>query len=284
MVSSVEYIQVHPNITLRCFIRSGEPDAPQLLFLHGFASSGFRFTEGIFNFLPQNWTLAAFDFPGFGGSAPLAGHTTLDCFRDIALALCDKLNYKSPFIFGMSMGGTVAIKVADKMPERFSGLILQGAGTWGIDRFIPSFSLFTYFLSMRARAFPTLATWEKNIWLPRMLEAWFGKDERRAQYIAASSVITLLDCSTDIARLNIIPLLARLRLSTFVIDGADKIYPGIHTPRELSYIIPQQYFAGSALIPNASHLVTFQNPLAAAEAVRTFVERKIQLVHSKNII
>lgn len=107
----------------------GEPDAPLLVYLHGWADAGSTF-QFVVDKLVGPWRVVAPDWRGFGRS-------TCECssywFPDYLADLHALLEIYSPQhpvrLIGHSMGGNVASLYAGSMPERVRALVnLEGFG------------------------------------------------------------------------------------------------------------------------------------------------------------
>jgi pimeloyl-ACP methyl ester carboxylesterase len=92
-------------------------DGPPLLLLHGFGGSAWNFTE--LAPLLAGHRLILPDLPGQGGSAPLPA-PSLAGFADALAGLLDR----PALVVGHSMGGVVALRLAERHPGLVSGLVL----------------------------------------------------------------------------------------------------------------------------------------------------------------
>ena len=107
----------------------GDPGAPLLFFLHGWADTGSTF-QFVVDALQDSWHVVAPDWRGFGRS-------TIDCasywFPDYLADLDELLHIYTPEeparIVGHSMGANVAALYAGTMPERVRAFVnLEGFG------------------------------------------------------------------------------------------------------------------------------------------------------------
>jgi pimeloyl-ACP methyl ester carboxylesterase len=108
--------RVHQSRGTRLRVFEGG-DGPPLLLLHGFGGAAWNFTE-----LAQLLTgrrLVIPDLPGHGGSRPLPA-PSMAAFADVVAGLLDE----PAGVLGHSMGGTVALRLADRHPELVRGLVL----------------------------------------------------------------------------------------------------------------------------------------------------------------
>ena len=112
-----ELVYEHRGARIRAFV-GGE--GPPLLLVHGYGGAAWNFTE----LQPhlQGRRLIVPDLPGHGGSSPLPA-TTLRGFADALVPLLD-----GPVdVLGHSLGGVVALRLAERHPELVRRLVLAAA-------------------------------------------------------------------------------------------------------------------------------------------------------------
>lgn len=118
------------EITLPCArgdivgLRSGDPQGPKLLALHGWLDNAASFLP----LMPhlQAFDVVALDLPGHGASAhrlPGYDYVFVDWIHDVLDAL-DALGWARAHLLGHSMGGAIATVVAASAPERVDRLAL----------------------------------------------------------------------------------------------------------------------------------------------------------------
>lgn len=99
-------------------------EGPPLLLVHGFGGAAWNFDE-LAPLLPGRRLLIP-DLPGHGGSAPLPA-PSLAGFADMLGDLLDAEGARQADVFGHSLGGVVALRLAARRPERVRRLILAAA-------------------------------------------------------------------------------------------------------------------------------------------------------------
>ncbi len=107
-------------------VGSGDP----LVLLHGLGMR-WQWWEPCLELLATRHDVVAVDFPGFGGSAPLAGDDEPTPIR-LALAveeLCGELGLARPAVAGISLGGAVALELA-KQDAVTSACAISPSGFW----------------------------------------------------------------------------------------------------------------------------------------------------------
>jgi 3-oxoadipate enol-lactonase len=100
---------------IRCFV-GGE--GPPLLLVHGFGGAAWNFAE--LGPLLEGRRLIVPDLPGHGGSSPLPATTTLRGFADALVPLLDG----PTDVLGHSLGGVVALRLAERHPALVRRLVL----------------------------------------------------------------------------------------------------------------------------------------------------------------
>ncbi|WP_054815469.1 alpha/beta fold hydrolase [Nocardia arizonensis] len=84
----------------------GEP----LVLVHGIGSR-WQVWEPIIDILAREFDVIAVDLPGFAGSAPLPGPTTVDTLTDALADFLAAQGIERPHLAGNSMGGLIALRL-----------------------------------------------------------------------------------------------------------------------------------------------------------------------------
>ena len=117
----VDGIRVH-------YQEAGDPKAPALILIHGFASSTLVWSKVFLPLANAGYRVIAIDMLGYGYSAkPRNGEYTIPGQAKIVVRLLDRLRIPRAIIVGSSYGGAVAATCALDYPERVEKLILIGA-------------------------------------------------------------------------------------------------------------------------------------------------------------
>jgi pimeloyl-ACP methyl ester carboxylesterase len=113
---------------------------PALLLVHGLAGQLCHFTFGIVDELATQYRVVAVDRPGSGYSVRSSGASAaLGAQADVLAALIDQLGLKRPLVVGHSLGGAVALALAQRHPERVAGLVLLAPLTHPVREISPVF-------------------------------------------------------------------------------------------------------------------------------------------------
>jgi pimeloyl-ACP methyl ester carboxylesterase len=112
----------------------GDPNAPLLVLLHGFADS-FTTWDGWVRELKPQFHIISLDFPGHGLTrAPAGIALSGDNLADFVDAFAAKLALPKFAVAGNSMGGGAAWELAVRHPDRVSALILVDAAGFANDK------------------------------------------------------------------------------------------------------------------------------------------------------
>ncbi len=96
-----------------------------MVFLHGYLSSKEAFTAQI-SYFSKFFRVTAFDFLGFGGSAPLQDAFSVSDYAEWTGEVLSRLHVEKPHVIAHSFGCRVAVKMAGEERGRFDKIILTG--------------------------------------------------------------------------------------------------------------------------------------------------------------
>lgn len=107
------------------YLMESNSETPQatLIFLHGFPFNKNMWTAQLEQ-LPPGVQGIAFDIRGHGQSTRGHGLFSVDVFADDLIAVIKEMKIENPVLCGISMGGYIALRAYEKLPEVFKGLIL----------------------------------------------------------------------------------------------------------------------------------------------------------------
>jgi pimeloyl-ACP methyl ester carboxylesterase len=111
------------------YVRRGR--GPTLILLHGLASSIYTWAD-VIPALAEDHDVVAVDLPGFGGS-DIPEELSSSVYPATVLALMDRLGISRATLVGNSLGGSVAVVLAARHPERVRRLVLIDAAGFNLD-------------------------------------------------------------------------------------------------------------------------------------------------------
>ena len=119
----VDGVRVH-------YQEAGQPNAPVMLLIHGFASSNLVWSKVLLELAAAGFRVIAPDLLGYGYSdKPKELDYTITRQAQMISGLMQQLGIESAIVVGSSYGGAVAATVALDRPELIEKLILVGAVT-----------------------------------------------------------------------------------------------------------------------------------------------------------
>ncbi|MCW2957373.1 MAG: alpha/beta hydrolase fold protein [Solirubrobacterales bacterium] len=101
----------------------GTPPGVPMLFVHGLSGSWQNFLENL-PFFAERHRVLAVDLPGFGAT-PLGSETvTIPAYARLLTRLLDVLELPAVCLVANSMGGFIALELAETEPDRVASLVL----------------------------------------------------------------------------------------------------------------------------------------------------------------
>src|SRR5690625_3946315 len=101
---------------------------PSIVFIHGYLENGNmwdKFAEE----LSEDYQSIIMDLPGHGKSKSYSDTHSMDFMAEKVNEILDELNISEALFIGHSMGGYVALAMADLFPEKVKGLILLNSSS-----------------------------------------------------------------------------------------------------------------------------------------------------------
>jgi 2-succinyl-6-hydroxy-2,4-cyclohexadiene-1-carboxylate synthase len=276
-----------------------------LVFIHGWLNSR-GYWQPVISHLKVDFQCLSYDLRGFGESqsktrsnfSPQA--TKLDLVstyrsqvtnpfdspyapiayaQDLA-ALLQKLNIKSAWLIGHSLGGTIALWAAEQMPDIVKGVICinAGGGIYLKESFEQFRTVGQQFLQVRPRwlsQLPLIDLLFTRANVARPLERYWAR-QRVIDFVTAdpeAALGSLLDSTTE-EEINRLPqLVAQLQQPVYFIAGAeDKVMEPKYVRHLASFHSLFQYSGDNVIeIPDCGHLAMLEQPDAVATEIRRLV-------------
>lgn len=127
-VSATPYIQRDVTVQGIRLRYIDEGSGPTVLQLPGHTSRIEEYDE-ITKVLLQNFRVLVLDLPGSGYSDKPDREYSLNFFEDIILGFLDALQVDKCYLFGSSLGGNLALRLAHRVPERFPRIAVNAPGS-----------------------------------------------------------------------------------------------------------------------------------------------------------
>lgn len=109
---------------------TGNKKGPPIVFLHGFLFDSTMWKEHV-DSLSQDYRCIVYDQRGTGDNPPGTGQYTMETFADDLEQVLKAKKIKSAYLCGHDFGGYVALRLAQRNPERMRGLVLVNSHCYG---------------------------------------------------------------------------------------------------------------------------------------------------------
>jgi 3-oxoadipate enol-lactonase len=245
---------------------SGPKNAPVVMLSHSLGSN-LHMWDPQMTALETKYQVLRYDTRGHGASDVPGGAYTLDQLVSDAVALMDALGIEKVNFVGLSMGGMIGQGLALKHADRVARLALCDTSAYMPPEAQPIVQERIDTArkeGLAALVDGTLARWFTP---PYLKKKGPGVDMIRNIFLT-SPLAGYIGCTEAIRRLNYIDELARIKIPTLVVVGADD--PG--TPVAAAQAIHER-IAGSRLlvIPSASHLSNIEQAEAFNQNLAGFL-------------
>lgn len=245
------------------FYLDGPKDAPTLVLGHSLGSDRHVWDE-VTSKLSDSWKVVRWELPGHGASEIPLGPATMDNLVDELLSGLDELGIEKFHVAGISLGGMVALAVAEAVPERVLSLAMLDSG--------PSLPPGEQWL---ARAAQVRAEGMEAL-VDGTMERWFSRQLREGPHAARVNRTreSFLQCDPEgyayccevIAGTDLEAGLQDVGMPTLVLTGSEDAGMTPQQAADLAAQIPGA--AGvSEVIPGAKHMTCVEHPVRVAAAL-----------------
>ncbi len=236
---------------------------PTLVLLHAFPFDRRMWSEQVAQ-LSHGRRVVAVDLRGFGES-PLWGEPTMDDLADDVVATLDRLGVPMAAVCGLSMGGYVALSLAERHRARLGALVLadtRAAADSDVAKLAREATM------RQVRSDGTAAFLDG---VPERLLSRHASDDlrQRVRDLCVERAETVLAATRAMAhRPDRTPLLARIDCPTLVVCGGEDTTSPAPEMRSLASQIPAAEYVE---IAGAGHLTNLEAPARFDEAIARFL-------------
>lgn len=250
------------GVRLRC-AEAGQPGGPPLVLINSLGSD-LRLWDRLLPHLGGHWRVIRYDQRGQGQSeVPPGPYRLSDHTGDLA-GLVDQLGVNSPVLFGLSVGGLIAMDYARQFPERARALVLSDTAA----RIGTSQSWTERMDGIRQRGMAEMAAGILGRWVtPALAERQPADHEFLRHMLLESPVEGYVATCALLRDADLQAALPQLAAPTLVMVGAGDLSTPPAQMRELARALPQARFQ---VIEGAAHLPCFEQPEAVAAALEAF--------------
>ena len=251
---------------------TGSSKKQAVIFIHG-----FPFDQSMWNsqvkHLSKNYCCITYDVRGFGESYVGDGQYTMEAFASDLFSIMGELKLEKPVLCGLSMGGYIALRAAEREQSKFSGLILSNTksdadtdaarlaraekidqiNTEGVDNFVSEFV-------------PNCFA-EETIKKKKKIYEDILNRSKTNDPVGLKGALLAMACRTSTTE-----FLKEINVPVLLIAGSlDKLMPP-PVMREMSEKIKDSEFG---IAPRAGHLAPVENAGFVNDMIEGFLKRKI---------
>ena len=228
---------------------------------------GFPFNRGMWGpqtlVLSKTFRVISYDVRGHGASEVGDGQYSVEFFVDDLISVLDHLKLKQAVLSGLSMGGYIALRAAERNPERVKALVLcdtksQADGNEAkIKRAASVLSVKKNGSTAFAQEFVKAVLTENNLKTkPELVRFVVGLISGNTSAGIAGTLLALA------ARTDTTAALSKMSFPALILVGdQDKLTPP-SASEEMLKVLPK---AEMGVIPQAAHLSNLENPEAFNE-------------------
>ncbi len=238
------------------FVVEGPRTGPPIVFIHGFPFEKSMWQPQA-DVLKRDYYVVRYDVRGHGASDVGEGQYTVEAFVDDLEALLDHLRIQRAVVAGLSMGGYIALRAIERMPDRIRALVLcdtrseADSNEGKVRRAQQVKSLKTAGLRAFADQFLTSVlspkTFERR---PDLVERLRAGIEATSPLAVAGTLIALA------ARTDTTPALFGIKVPTLILVGQQDTLTPPSAANAMKEKIPG---AELHVIPEAAHLSNLEN-------------------------
>lgn len=252
------------------FIDSGNPSQRAIVFIHGFPFTHEMWNQQI-DLLKEDYRVIAYDLRGHGSSGIGDGQYAFEFFVDDLIGLLDHLKVGKAVLCGLSIGGYIALRAVERIPERVEGLILCDTQSEADSDEAKI---------KRAASIKAIKTNGVNAYAEGLVKAVFAPQSittkaevvKRVKEIVQSNS-SLGICATLLAlagRTDTTASLPSVKVPTLILVGEHDTIAPPRASQEMHNKIPNSEFH---VISNAAHMSNLENPDEFDKYVLDFLKR-----------
>jgi 3-oxoadipate enol-lactonase len=245
-------------------VADGPADAP-VLVLGPSLGTDLGLFDALVPDLAQHYRVIRFDLRGHGGSPVVPGpYGVADLAGDV-VELLDGLGVERFAYAGVSLGGAIGLQLAVTVPERVTRLVVMASAA----RFPDPPSWKARADRVRAEGTEFLVPSRIGAWVTHgFAESRPEETERLLGMLRSTPREGYAACCETIETFDLSDRLSGITAPTLVIAGADDPATPPDTVRTIADGIPGARFV---VVPEASHLVSAEQPEAVTEEIRRFL-------------
>ncbi|WZO96253.1 alpha/beta fold hydrolase [Isosphaeraceae bacterium EP7] len=243
---------------------------PAVVLLHGYPFDRTTWSDQV-EALAGDYRLITPDLPGHGRSPAIPGTLTIDEMAEEVVALIESLQLPAPpVVGGLSMGGYVALAIAENNPELVRALLLLNTRA-GIDSPSTARGRKELATMVEEAGSPELAVRASlpKLFAPATYQAKPELVERMGRVMRGASAEGVAAAARGMAvRPDRTDFLGSIKVPTLVLAGEEDQLIPLEESRTMAAAIPGARFV---VVPGAGHLAPLEQPERTNAALREFL-------------
>ena len=254
------------------YSESGKPDAPVIVFLHGFPFDHTMWREQV-SVCESTHRIITYDQRGHGRSSAGDGQYLFEFFVDDLFGLLDHLRISQAILCGLSMGGYTALRAYERAPDRIKGLILCDTRSEP-DSNEAKLKRAANLRTIQKEGIPAFAEgFLKAIFAPSSFTNKPAVVDQIRRIILANPLAgikgTLIALAT---RTDTTPVLSRIQTPTLIMVGdQDSVTP----PAAAKMMHERIKGSRLAVISGAGHMSNLENPVEFNDHLRDYLDKAL---------
>ncbi len=248
----------------------GNPEHQPIVFIHGFPFDYSMWLEQI-EALKGDYYCISYDIRGLGQSVVGDGQFTLEMYVDDLMEIIDSLALKKPVLCGLSMGGYITLRAAEREQDKFKALILcdtraEADGNEGklkraaTIKQINKGETLQFIENFVSGLFADLTKEED----PELYENIMETCKKSDPVGVKGATIAIMSRTDTTASLE------KLELPVLIMAGAFDALTPPYVMKDMASKIKNSEFAA---IPHAGHLAPLENPECVNDLIKDFLKR-----------
>lgn len=239
-----------------------------VILLHGWLGS-WSYWLATMETLGRNYRLYALDFWGFGDSGKRRERYLIEDFVDLVDQFMDRLGiYQAPIV-GHSMGGTVALSLALKRPQRVCKVVVVGSPVVGSSLNILLHLAGYPWIAYMVWHMPTALRWGIKLFSPKVTREWRKWYDMQIQDLSRTTLEAFFSSIGSLRRVDLRPSLPVLSLPVMSVNG---VGDNVVNPDQAALIARYVPGARVEMMPYSRHFPMLDEPEAFNQRLHSFLK------------
>lgn len=247
---------------------SGSADHPPVLLIHGLGWDGGMWRGHLGRLAARGWHGLAPDLRGMGQTDKPDAPYSIDLYAEDMAALLGALGLERVAVVGFSLGGMIAMRLAERFPELVGGAVFACCGAASS----PEGQAGTEAMLERALAIGPRGFAREQaeaVWHPAWAEAHPAAVAEFIAWRAAMDQPALHRAFRSSYGVDLRPALPSMDFPALVIAAKDDSFVSLDTAQSIAGALPQ---AVLAVIEQAGHMCSIEQPAAFDQALFGFLD------------